>query len=99
VSRRTGEIAIRIALGARPSTVTSMILRETVGVVVAGLALGGVLAFVGARLIGSRLHGVAPQDPLTLVLATGVLLLVALAAAYVPAKRASKLDPITALRA
>jgi predicted permease len=99
VARRTAEIAVRIALGARPSTVTSMILRETVGVVVAGLALGGVLAFLGSRLIGSRLYGVAPQDPLTLVLATGVLLVVALAAAYLPAKRASKLDPIAALRA
>ncbi len=98
VARRTAEIAVRIALGARPGRVTSMILRETAGLVAAGLALGGVLAYAASRLIDSRLYGVAPQDPLTLMLATGVLLIVALGAAYVPAHRASKLDPIAALR-
>ena len=98
VARRTGEIAVRIALGARPSGVTTMILRETVGVVAAGLALGAVLAYAGSRLLHSRLYGVAPQDPVTLAVATGVLLIVALAAAYMPAHRASKLDPVAALR-
>ncbi len=98
VARRTGEIAVRIALGARPGRVTSMILRETVGVVAAGLALGAVLAYAGSRLLHSRLYGVAPQDPVTLAVATGVLLIVALAAAYMPAHRASKLDPVAALR-
>jgi predicted permease len=98
VARRTGEIAVRIALGARPNRVTSMILRETVGVVAAGLALGAVLAYAGSRLLHSRLYGVAPQDPVTLAVATGVLLIVALAAAYMPAHRASKLDPVAALR-
>jgi putative ABC transport system permease protein len=98
VARRTGEIAIRIALGARPGRVTSMILRETIGVVCAGLAFGGGLAYAASRLIGSQLYGVAPQDPLTLASATGVLLLVALSAAYLPARRASRVDPTTALR-
>jgi predicted permease len=98
IARRTGEIAIRIALGAQPGGVISMILRETTGLVSAGLALGGGLAYAASRLIDSRLYGVAPQDPLTLALATGLLLLVALSAAYLPAQRASRLDPIAALR-
>ena len=86
IARRTGEIAIRIALGAQPGRVIAMILRETIGLVVVGLALGAGLAYAASRLIDSRLYGVAPQDPLTLALATGLLLLVALAAAYVPAQ-------------
>ncbi len=98
VARRTGEIAIRIALGAQSRGVIAMILRETVGLIVAGLALGGGLAYLASRLIGSRLYGVAPQDPLTIALATGLLLLVALSAAYLPAQRASRLDPMVALR-
>jgi predicted permease len=98
VARRTGEIAIRLALGARSGRVIAMILRETTTVVCVGLVLGGGLAVAASRLIGSRLYGVAPQDPLTLVSATAVLLLVALSAAYVPAHRASRLDPIAALR-
>ncbi len=98
ITRRTGEIAVRIALGAQPRRVISMILRETMGLVAAGLALGAALAYAASRLIHSRLYGVAPQDPLTLTLATGLLLLVALSAAYLPAQRTSKLDPMTALR-
>jgi predicted permease len=97
ITRRSGEIAIRIALGAQPRGVIAMILRETIGLVVAGLAVGGALAHLGSRLIASRLYGVAPQDPVTLMLAAGVLLLVALAAAYLPARRASRVDPMAAL--
>lgn len=98
IARRTGEIAIRMALGAHSSRVIAMILRETIGLVVAGLAIGGALAYATSRLIGSRLYGVAPQDPRTLALAIGLLLLVALSAAYLPARMASRLDPMTALR-
>jgi predicted permease len=97
VARRTGEIAVRIALGARSGRVVSMILRETAGIVVGGLSVGGGLAYVGSRLIESRLYGVPPQDPVTLAAATGTLLAVALGAVYVPARRASTLDPIVAL--
>ena len=97
VARRTGEIAIRMALGAPSDRVLSMILRETVGLVIVGLVAGGGLAFWASRLIGSRLHGVAPQDPLTLALAIGLLLAVALSAAYLPARRASRVDPATVL--
>jgi ABC-type antimicrobial peptide transport system permease subunit len=98
IARRAGEIAVRIALGAQPGRVISMILRETMGLFIAGLALGGGLAYAASRLITSQLYGVAPQDPLTLALAAGLLLLVALSASYFPARRASRLDPMAALR-
>jgi predicted permease len=98
IARRTREIAIRIALGARSGRVISMILRETMALVLGGLVLGGGLAYVSSHLIYSRLYGVAPQDPLTLGLATGLLLVVAFTAAYLPAQRASTLDPMAALR-
>ncbi len=75
-----------------------MILRETLGLVAGGLGLGAILAYAGGRLIDSRLYGVAAQDPLTLTLATGLLLAVSLSAAYLPARRAVRLDPMAALR-
>ena len=73
VARRAGEIAIRIALGAQSRHVIAMILRENAWLVAAGLAIGGVLALWGSRLIETRLYGVAPHDPLTLTIATAVL--------------------------
>jgi predicted permease len=97
VTRRTGEIGIRMALGAQPRDVIAMILGETAGLVATGLALGGAAAYLATRTIASRLYGVAPRDPLTLSVATAVLLLVALVAAYVPARRASRVDPMVAL--
>ena len=97
VAARSSEIAIRMALGAQARRVIGMILRETVGLMAGGLVAGGVLAYLGSRLIESRLYGVAPRDPLTLSLATGLLVLVALAAAYLPARRASRVDPMLAL--
>ncbi len=98
ISRRTGEIAIRIALGAQAWRVIAMILGESAGLMAAGLALGGGLAYAGTRLLSSRVYGIAPQDPPTFIVATGLLLLVAFSAAYLPASRASRLDPITSLR-
>jgi predicted lysophospholipase L1 biosynthesis ABC-type transport system permease subunit len=98
VARRGGEIAIRIALGAYPGRVIAMILRETLGLVSIGLVVGGGLAYAASRVIDSRLYGVAPQDPLTLAVAIGLLLAVALGAAYGPARRASRLDPMVVLR-
>jgi len=97
IARRSSEIAIRMALGAHSRGIIAMILRETAGLIVAGLLVGSALASVGSRMLASRLYGVAPQDPLTLTLATGALLLVALLAAYLPARRASRVDPMTAL--
>jgi len=98
VARRASEIAIRIALGALPHHVIAMIVRENTALVVAGLVVGGTLTLWGSRLLEARLYGVAPQDPLTLTMAIGVLLLVAFIATYLPARRASKVDPVTALR-
>ena len=98
IARRKGEIAVRIALGAHPGRVIGMILRETCVLLMAGLALGGGLAYAATRLIDSRLYGIAPQDPVTLALAAGLLLVVALGAAWLPARTASKLDPMVALR-
>ncbi|HLG54394.1 MAG TPA: ABC transporter permease [Vicinamibacterales bacterium] len=97
ITRRSNEIAIRMALGAHSRGIIAMILHETAGLVVAGLLVGSALTYLGSRMITSRLYGVAPWDPLTLALATGVLLLVVLIAAYLPAHRASRVDPMTAL--
>jgi predicted permease len=97
VRRRTNEFAVRIALGARSNSIIGMVLRRTAGLVLAGLLTGGVLAYVVARAIASRLYGVAPQDPATMLLATGVLLLIAFVASYVPARRAARIDPLRAL--
>ncbi|MBZ5677401.1 MAG: ABC transporter permease [Acidobacteriia bacterium] len=98
IARRRSEIAIRIALGAQSARVIAMVLRETTRMVIAGLALGAGLAYAASRVVTSQLFGVSPQDPLTLALAIGILVAVALCAAYFPAQRASKLDPMVALR-
>ena len=73
IARRRGEIAVRIALGARPGRVVAMIVGETMRLLVTGLALGGALAYAASRLIDSRLYGIAPHDPLTQALATTLL--------------------------
>jgi predicted permease len=98
IARRRSEIAVRIALGAQPGRVIRMILRETAALLIAGLMAGAGLTYAASRLIASHLYGVAPQDPLTLSLGAGLLLVVALSAVYLPARRASKLDPMVALR-
>jgi len=98
IARRKSEIAVRIALRAQPGRVIAMILRETIALVIAGLTVGAGLAYAASRLIDNRLYGVAPQDPMTLALAVGLLVTVAIGAAYVPARRASRLDPMAALR-
>jgi ABC-type lipoprotein release transport system permease subunit len=98
IARRTREIAIRMALGARPQGVTGMIVRETSWVVVAGLIVGAGLAYGASRFVTSELYGVTPQDPVTSSLAIGTLLVAALVATLWPSFRASRLDPMIALR-
>ena len=98
VTRRTNEIGIRMALGAKSGNIAWMVLRETLYLALAGLAIGIPAALIGARFIASQLFGTSPTDPLTLVGAAAVLTLVALLAGYLPARRASRVNPLSALR-
>ncbi|HEY0723966.1 MAG TPA: FtsX-like permease family protein, partial [Pyrinomonadaceae bacterium] len=98
VARRTNEIGIRMALGARGANIAWMILRETLYLVLAGLVIGVPAALLGARLIATQLFGLSPTDPLTLIGASLVLTIVALLAGYLPARRASRVNPLSALR-
>jgi predicted permease len=98
VARRTREIGIRIALGARPAAVVRMVMRQGLVVAVAGLAAGCALAAVAARAIASVLYGVGPSDPVSWLLAAALLLAVSAAANFVPAWRASRVNPTQALR-
>jgi predicted permease len=98
VARRTNEIGIRKALGAQHSAVMAMILRETGLLLFAGLLTGTLLAAAGAQLIATRLYGLAPTDPVAIGAAVAILAGVALLAAWVPAHRASRVDPLVALR-
>jgi predicted permease len=99
VARRTGEIGIRLALGATPASVLRMMLKESLWLVLAGIALGVPAALAVTRLISARLFGVSPTDPLTLALAVLLLLLVAALGALLPARRAARVDLLVALRA
>ena len=98
VSQRTQEIGVRMALGAQVGDVRSMILAQTIKLTVVGVAIGLAGAFVVARLLTSLLFGVGTHDPVTFLGVAVFLILVAVAAAYVPAQRAMRVDPIVALR-
>jgi len=98
IARRTNEIGIRMALGAQRRTVLGMVLRETVVVVAVGIAIGVPVAFGLTRLVSSKLYGLKSTDPLTITLATLILAAVAMLAGYLPARRASRVDPLIALR-
>ena len=98
VARRTNEIGIRMALGAGRRDVLRRVMREGLAPVLIGVAIGLPAALVGARLITSLLFGLKPADPLTICVATLLLLAVAALAGYLPARKASRVDPMTALR-
>jgi predicted permease len=98
VARRTAEIGLRMALGANRAAVVLMVLRESITPVLLGVAVGLAAAWASTRLIEGMLFNLAPRDTATLVVATTVLVLAALVAAWVPARRASVVDPMTALR-
>ncbi len=98
VARRRAEIGIRMALGAEQRRMLGMVLREVAVLIVIGIAVGLVTALGTTRLVSSFLYGTKPNDPLTLLLSVTVLLGVALLAGYLPARRAARLDPMTALR-
>ena len=98
VTQRTREIAIRLALGARPAQVAGPIIREGLLLATAGVVAGLVVAYALARVLSSFLFGVEARDPLTFVSVAAVLIVVAFAASYVPSRRALRVDPMTALR-
>jgi len=98
VARRTSEIGIRMALGARSADVLWMVLREALVLMLAGVAIGVPAALAASRLIASMLFGLTPWDPLTISAATLVLVAVAVLAGYLPARRASRVSPMVALR-
>jgi predicted permease len=98
VSQRTQEIGIRMALGASAGHVRVRVLRQAMTLALAGILAGAVGAWVTSRLLGSLLYGVSANDPLTFGAMVALLTMVAMAAAYFPARRASMVDPMTALR-
>jgi macrolide transport system ATP-binding/permease protein len=98
VARRTGEIGIRMALGARRISVVAMVMRQVLVLAAVGLSLSVPAALVTSKFVESFLFGMKPNDPGALTAAAGVLLGAALLAGFLPARRASRIDPITALR-
>ena len=98
VTQRTREIAIRIAIGATPKQVMSLILKQGLNLTLVGLVVGSGLALVAGRLLQSQLLGVSPNDPLTFIGVALLLVGMALLACFIPARRATKVDPLVALR-
>ncbi|MGH9497045.1 MAG: ABC transporter permease, partial [Candidatus Sulfotelmatobacter sp.] len=98
VARRTGEIGIRMALGARRAPIVWMVLRQVIVMAAVGLAISVPIALATSKFVGSLLFGMKPNDPAAIVLAVIVLVAAALFAGGIPARRASKIDPMTALR-
>jgi ABC-type antimicrobial peptide transport system permease subunit len=99
VSQGRRELGIRLALGATPAGLVAFVMREGMRVALAGVAAGLALGFAFARALRSLLFGVGVADPLTFASVPAVLLVVAVAACYLPARRAAAVDPVTTLRA
>jgi len=97
-ARRRGEIGIRMALGAAQRAVTWLVLRDVIYMLAIGTVFGVALSLAGGRFVKSLLFGVEASNPQTLALASAVLCMAALLAAYFPARRAAKMDPMAALR-
>jgi predicted permease len=97
-SQRVPEIGIRMALGASGADVLGMVLRQSFGIILAGSALGGAAAIATGRILQQLISGVRAGDPLTMALMIALLVIAALAAAFIPARRASRVDPMSALR-
>jgi ABC-type antimicrobial peptide transport system permease subunit len=98
VSQRTQEIGIRMALGARTIDVWGMVLRHGIGITVAGMVLGLLCAFGLARVVTNLLYGVSATDPSTFILISILLAIVALMACVIPARRATRVDPVIAIK-
>ncbi len=98
VSQRTQEIGVRMALGAQPRNVVALVVKQGLGPTIVGLAIGLIAALLVSRVIAGMLFGIGPRDPLSFALVALVLLLVSAVATYLPARRAARLDPVSALR-
>ena len=98
VSRRTREIGIRMALGARSATIGWLVIREVLAIVAIGMALGLPAAWWLGRYVSAQLYGVRPTDPVTVIAAVMLLATVALLAGLIPSARAARVSPTTALR-
>ncbi len=99
VSKQSREIGVRMALGANPGDVLRRVVRQGMAVALSGAGAGLAAAFLLTRLMSSLLYGVRPTDPATYAAVAALLLAIALAACYVPARRAAHIDPVKALRA
>ncbi len=98
VNNRINEFGIRMALGAPPGNIRRLVVSEGMRVAVIGAAVGLVAALLLTRLLENLLHGISSTDPLTFIAVTGVLTIASLVASYIPARRATKVDPLVALR-
>jgi ABC-type antimicrobial peptide transport system permease subunit len=98
VARRTSEIGVRMALGARRFSVLWLILREILVLVAIGIAIGAPIALAGSSLVAKLLYGLSPTDPISLLAAIAMLSVIAAFAGYLPARRASLVEPTVALR-
>src|ERR1035437_7938986 len=98
VAQRTFEVGVRMTFGAKPSDILGMVLSRAMRLTAAGLLVGLALTAIAAQFMASLLFGVPAEDPISFGIACGVLAVVALVAAYIPARRAASVNPLTAIR-
>jgi ABC-type antimicrobial peptide transport system permease subunit len=98
VARRTREIGVRMALGAAAADVMWLVMREVLWLVTSGATIGLIAALALSRLVQTQLYGITPHDPSTIVVAAVALGIVAAVAGYIPARRATRVNPVLALR-